>query len=287
MIVDAMQLAERGFHVFPCEGKQPLTKHGFKDASIDPEAIREWWSWKPHANIAISTGKVSNTLILDVDNRPNRPGSDSLWQLERRHGVLTETASVVTGSLSPQYYFAYPEGETIPGSIDRLAPGLEIKSDGQYVIAPPSIHPETRRVYEWDNHIDDVPLADPPRWLLNLIQQIQRTQRSRKVQTEQPCKCPRYCRRHDPLLAVQPRDYIRLFTREEPQNFKVTCPFHDDHHPSFHVFESPDDGWFCFQCLSGGSVIDLGERLFGIPAQGAHFFELRRELARQIRKTFL
>src|SRR5258708_4797649 len=52
-----------------CEhpGKHPRTKHGFKDATTDPEKIKKWWGKWPDANIGIPTGAPSRLLILDID----------------------------------------------------------------------------------------------------------------------------------------------------------------------------------------------------------------------------
>lgn len=52
-----------------------------------------------------------------------------------------------------------------------MGPGLDIKTEGGQVVAPPSIHPTTGRAYEWEvaHHPDDVPLAEVPPWLLQLL----------------------------------------------------------------------------------------------------------------------
>ena len=62
----AESYAKRGWHVFPCKerGKTPLTKDGFKSATTDLGKIREWWTKRPEANIAIATGKVSGIVVI-------------------------------------------------------------------------------------------------------------------------------------------------------------------------------------------------------------------------------
>ena len=54
--------------IFPCEpnGKQPLTAHGYKDASNDPAQIEEWWEKWPDANIGLACDK-SEVVALDGD----------------------------------------------------------------------------------------------------------------------------------------------------------------------------------------------------------------------------
>lgn len=76
----APKYAARGIHVFPClpKGKEPLTKHGFLDASIDPEQIEKWSKQYPNANIGIYPGP-SNLLVLDVG--PRNGGIESMKAL--------------------------------------------------------------------------------------------------------------------------------------------------------------------------------------------------------------
>ena len=65
----ARNLAAAGVPVFPCvvEGKRPLTRRGFLDASSDPEQVAAWWSRTPDANIGIPTGAASGVVVVDVD----------------------------------------------------------------------------------------------------------------------------------------------------------------------------------------------------------------------------
>jgi hypothetical protein len=51
ILTAALSYAKRGWYVFPCrpEDKRPLTEHGFKDATLDPAQIREWWTRHPEA----------------------------------------------------------------------------------------------------------------------------------------------------------------------------------------------------------------------------------------------
>ena len=62
--------ARYGFAVFPCKprGKEPITKHGFKDASRDEAKIRNWWTRAPNANIGIATGTQSGLIVVDIDS---------------------------------------------------------------------------------------------------------------------------------------------------------------------------------------------------------------------------
>jgi hypothetical protein len=96
-------------------------------------SLAEWWRRWPAANVGIATGARSGLLVLDVD--PRHGGDDVLAALEAEHGRLPDTATVVTGGGGAHFYFAHPGGEI---RSRNLAPGLELKADGAFVVAPPS-----------------------------------------------------------------------------------------------------------------------------------------------------
>jgi hypothetical protein len=98
-------------------------------------------------------------LVLDVD--PPHGGEASLRQLVGEHGPLPATRSVISGSGGTHLYFAHPGG-TIRNSAGALGPGLDVRGDGGYVIAPPSIHP-SGAAYRWG---PVRALAPPPGWLV-------------------------------------------------------------------------------------------------------------------------
>ena len=86
----------------------------------------------------------------------------------------------------------------------------------------------------------------------------------------------------DPLLRIPPDVYVlRLLGVEVPRHRKVSCPFHHDRHPSLHVYETPERGWYCFgRCRRGGTIYDLAAPLYGYQARGDDFHRLRAELRR-------
>ncbi len=174
----ALDYTRRGWRVFPlhtpqangcsCEkqdcqhpGKHPRTPHGFQDATRDQAAIREWWNRWPTANIGVVTGAASGIVVLDID--PRHGGDDSFATLEREQGELPRTVESLTGGGGRHLYFAHPGG-TLRSKL--IAPGIELKGDGGYVVAPPSTHVSGRRyIWELSSHPDDVALAPLPRWL--------------------------------------------------------------------------------------------------------------------------
>ena len=157
--------------IFPLKGKVPLTAHGCKDATRDGSQVESWWAQYPSANIGIATGDINGLLVIDVDVKPDlgKFGDDSLKDLERELGDLPETWTALTGSGGVHYYFKYPKGHDIRNSSSKLAQDVDIRAQGGYVVAPPSIHPDTGHVYEWESDPEETPLAElPERWLQRL-----------------------------------------------------------------------------------------------------------------------
>jgi DNA primase len=75
-----------------------------------------------------------------------------------------------------------------------------------------------------------------------------------------------------------------LLGQEVGRDSKVRCPWHgggQERTPSLHCFPG-DNGWYCFGCGKGGSIIDLAAMLYGIDARGAGFHEIRRRLAEEL-----
>ncbi|MBV9228054.1 MAG: bifunctional DNA primase/polymerase [Chloroflexi bacterium] len=154
---EAKRYAEKNWPVFPCHsinsdgtctckqpdckspGKHPLTPNGVKSASTDKKQVSEWWTRWPYANIGLALG--NGKLVIDVD--PKNGGTlESL-------GVLPETAMVRTGSGGYHLFFAYDkERYHITNSSGSLPKGVDVRGEGGYVIAVPSIHKSGKR-YEW------------------------------------------------------------------------------------------------------------------------------------------
>ena len=179
-VADALDYARRGWPVLPLHsvgddgrctcgkpdcaspGKHPRTRRGVHDATTDEARVRAWWAEWPDANIGIRTGKASGLLVLDED--PRHGGSKSLRALEERHGPLPESLHVHTGGQGTHRYFANGDG-SVRSQI--IAPGLEIKGEGSYAVAPPSV---TEREYVLDPCCTwDDPIAPPPAWLAAML----------------------------------------------------------------------------------------------------------------------
>lgn len=128
--------------------KHPLTKHGYRDATCDPEGIRDLFKRHPWANVAIAT-EQSRLVILDVD--PKNGGVESLARLKAEIGKEAfDSATARTGGGGSHTY--YEANSTLIKSVanafgDEL-PGLDTRAKGGYAVAPLSIH-ISGRPYVW------------------------------------------------------------------------------------------------------------------------------------------
>jgi hypothetical protein len=169
LIEAAVAYAGRGLPVFPCKGKVPLTEHGFQDASTDAEAVLTWWTRWPDASVGIPTGKVSGLVVLDVDVQHG--GARTLAEVERKHRKLPTAPEVLTGGGGKHIYFAHP-GWEVQSSAGKIGPGIDVRGDGGYLIAPPSRHPNGRE-YRWLTSGSKLELPAPPSWLLEDVRKRQ------------------------------------------------------------------------------------------------------------------
>jgi len=124
--------------------------------------VRYWFSRWPHANVGLVTGAGSGLVVLDVD--PARGGESSLLGLEAEHGPLPRTVQSITGGGGRHIYFVHPGG--VVRNAVAIRPGLDIRGDGGYVVAPPSRH-ASGQYYRWvpGRSPAECQLAPFPRWL--------------------------------------------------------------------------------------------------------------------------
>jgi putative DNA primase/helicase len=140
-----------------------LVPHGLKDATTDPKQIAAWWGNNPYVNIAVVT---SGLLVIDVD--PRHGGYKSLIALEEAADILPRIWCVITGSEGRHIYMALPNGTNVSNSAGKLGRGLDIRTTGGYVVAPPSIH-ISGKAYSWLESPEDASLAPAPAWLVDKL----------------------------------------------------------------------------------------------------------------------
>jgi len=177
---DASQAyAKLGFHLFPvhaCENglcscgdancgsiaKHPLTEHGSQDATRDEQRLKEFFTGAyALANIAVTCGNVSGIFVLDVDD------NEALTQLEKEYEPLPQTWLVET-SKGKHFYFRYDERLHEIKNAVKFAGSLDVRTNGGYVLLPPSIHASGKR-YRWLVAPNACEIANVPNWLVDVI----------------------------------------------------------------------------------------------------------------------
>lgn len=145
LLAAALNYARAGFPVLPLDGKVPRNSNGLTGATTDPAVIAGWWQRWPSANVGLRTGAASGLVVLDID--PRHGGTTTLAQLERARGRLPAGPSALTGSGGRHLYFADRDGK-VRNSAGKLGDGLDVRGEGGYVVAPPSVH-ESGNPYKW------------------------------------------------------------------------------------------------------------------------------------------
>lgn len=166
MLHAALWYAELGYPVFPCAPgrKTPLTEHGLLEASADTERITTWWTQHPDANIAIRTDGL---IVIDIDGETNN------W-LTGEPAKLADLEAAPL-SLTPRggrhYFFRQPGGQAWRNTAGRLAPHVDTRADGGYVLVAPSVVESTPYSWQAEHELNMPPqrLPEPPAWLTKLL----------------------------------------------------------------------------------------------------------------------
>lgn len=130
---------------------------GVKDATTEPQ------TWPPDCNLAIATGKVSGLVVVDVDTDK---GQRSLYSFFAEHTRFHDTVICLTPR-GQHIYFRYPSEHV--GCKVNMAPGIDIRATGGYVVAPPSTR--NTGIYRWHPRAAPgmLPLAPMPAWLIGML----------------------------------------------------------------------------------------------------------------------
>lgn len=162
----AVAYARLGYAIFPCRpgDKAPATPHGCKDATTDEGQITAWLGNQPEANIGLATDGL---LVVDVD------GAENPWladQPDRQRNLDAAPVSLTPGG-GRHHLFRQPSGRTWGNSSGRLAPKVDTRGNGGYIVVPPSV--VGGKAYRWANGtgLDRPPgeLLEPPPWLADAL----------------------------------------------------------------------------------------------------------------------
>jgi hypothetical protein len=149
----ALVLVQKGCAVFPCKpDKSPLLEHGFKDASTDPDIIRNWWKRWPDALIGVPAGSKFVVVDLDLQHR------DAVQWYDEHRARLPLTRTHETRSGGRHLLFAPHPG--VKCSAGKLARGVDTRGAGGYIIWWPAAGL---------NVLHGGALAEIPEWLLHRL----------------------------------------------------------------------------------------------------------------------
>ena len=130
----ALSYAKAGFRVFPLapnsKGKQVVSSWK-EEATDNPIEIMNWWNINPNYNVAIATG--NGLLVIDIDTKKGAKGLESRETYGKK---LPTTMEIKTPSGGYHLYY-YVEGEF--KNRVNLYPGIDIRAENGYIVAPPSV----------------------------------------------------------------------------------------------------------------------------------------------------
>lgn len=139
LAVAARSLAAAGVPVFPCEpdGKRPLTRRGFLDATSALAQVAAWWSRIPEANIGVPTGAASGVVVVDVDVHGPIDGR-AAWRRASEAGLVDGAGLLVRTPTGGAHAYFPATSDTEQRSWQAANAGVDFRGDGGYIIAPPS-----------------------------------------------------------------------------------------------------------------------------------------------------
>jgi len=165
MLEHALQYAERGFSVIPIKpDKKPFVPWAdFQKRRATPEEIKTWWQKWPGAMIGLCTGEISGLFVVDCDSE------DGYLKIQEvlPDSILIPMARTPRGGWHLYFLFSKGMRETTRAAV---IPGVDIRGEGGYIVAPPSVNGTGKR-YAWIEKlsIDEVDLPEVPEPLIKYI----------------------------------------------------------------------------------------------------------------------
>jgi hypothetical protein len=173
-LLDAAELVQFGWRVFPLApfAKIPAVPknaggRGCLDATDDDEQLAAWDKAYPRANVGLACGDVSGVIVVDFD--PRNGSENTVKMFASRKQQFPATVEVRTWSGGTHLYYRWePE---IKNSKSKLGPGIDIKTTGGYVVAPPSkVRQDGKEgVYRWVQSPLGPELPRLPRWAVEAL----------------------------------------------------------------------------------------------------------------------
>lgn len=266
----ALSYAKRGWPVFPLwpGNKTPLTKDGFKSASVERDVILAWWHQWPDANIGIATGVAFD--VLDIDGRE---GVDALLLYLASGGEHFAHTGPVSQTGKGWHYLFAPTGA---GNAAGLLTKVDYRGRGGYIVAPPSLHPLGHH-YTWDpSRPEKAPLPEAPAWLIRLLEtpRNERAAKARAVVVDKPTPgivaqtlttAGELALSRPDILGVA--EELGLYIVRAGQTTFARCPYHHGLAKAQQHAGSPSmmldlakNNFYCHSCHAYGDSLDLQAR---------------------------
>lgn len=159
-------------------GKHPRVDSWTKRATTNVEQIRRWANKMASANIGVVMG--GGYFALDVDGEQ---GKEALLDLELKNGALPKTVTTITGSRSGVHYlFRVPDGVVVKNSASTIAPKLDIRGAGGFIVGAGSNH-KSGGVYQFAPNLapNEAEIALAPEWLLDLVSGKEKKEKRKKA----------------------------------------------------------------------------------------------------------
>lgn len=171
--LEAFGLLDHGFHVFALnprgkpyancaecrqdhvdaadyEACECLWCHGCYAATDNPGRLEQMFEEEPDSLIGIRTGRISGLFVLDCDRHEGSADGIEAMRLLAESGKLPDTVTAATGGGGVHLYYNYPKTGRVPNdNRGKLRPGIDIKGDGGFVVAPPSLKLGADKPYSW------------------------------------------------------------------------------------------------------------------------------------------
>lgn len=171
-----------GWHVFPLQyrSKVPAISEWPTLATTDPATIREWWIRNPGSNIGIACGP-SHLLVVDCDVKNDAANGIETWRSIRTEYQIEDTTPTQLTPSGGEHILYHSNGHGIHNSSGKLGLGIDIRADGGYIVAAPSILPNGEYVWDVQMHPTSTKLLDVPPPLIDLLAKQNITQAAEPV----------------------------------------------------------------------------------------------------------
>jgi len=162
LLESALWYAKQNLSVIPVgQNKKALIPWAKYQKERATEAqIRSWWKEHPKANVGIVTGKISGITVIDIDSQAGREAIDELTP----DSWLTPTAYSPSGG--EHRWCKYAEGV---GNSTRFLKDCDVRSEGGYVVSPPSQNGRGKYAWKEDLSIADTDISEIPNSILSLL----------------------------------------------------------------------------------------------------------------------